>query len=147
ALRLAGDPVDADHMARAAAVVRGLGGVAATRVFTRLWLALFGLWSWDDLPALPPEVVLLPTWCPLNIYDFACWARQTIVALTVVAAHRPVRPAPFSLDELRTGASRPHAESLATWKGVLRRLDRALRVYERHPSSRLRRVALARATE
>ena len=31
-----------------------------TRVFTRIWLALFGLWSWDELPVLPPELILLP---------------------------------------------------------------------------------------
>ena len=61
------------------------------RVFTRMWLALFGEWSWDQIPALPPEVIFLPEWFPLNIYDFACWARQTIVALTVVGAHRPVK--------------------------------------------------------
>ena len=31
---------------------------------------------------------------PLNIYDFGCWARQTVVALTVVGTHRPVRDRP-----------------------------------------------------
>ena len=36
------------------------GGVAATRVFTRIWLSLVGLWSWDDVPTIPPEIVLLP---------------------------------------------------------------------------------------
>ncbi|HWC40295.1 MAG TPA: squalene--hopene cyclase, partial [Acidimicrobiales bacterium] len=144
ALRLAGDAVEADHMARAATLVRELGGVPATRVFTRLWLALFGLWSWDDLPALPPEVVLLPPWCPLNIYDFACWARQTIVALTVVASHRPVRTLPFRLHELgvaqpdmRRGGGRPSRAGLI--------LDSALRAYERRPVGALRRLALARA--
>ena len=25
-----------------------------------IWLALFGLWSWDDVPAMPPELILLP---------------------------------------------------------------------------------------
>ena len=104
ALRLAGDAGDAAHMAQARRFVLDAGGIERTRVFTRIWLALFGQWSWDDLPALPPEVILLPTWVPLNVYDFACWARQTIVPLTVVAAHRPVRPLPFSLDELRRSA-------------------------------------------
>src|SRR5438270_4163002 len=80
------------------------GGVEETRVFTRIWLALFGLWSWDDLPDLPPELVLLPRWMPLNVYDFACWARQTIVPLTVVGTLRPCRPLPFGVGELRSGA-------------------------------------------
>ncbi|RSS73397.1 squalene--hopene cyclase, partial [Streptomyces sp. WAC05292] len=107
ALRLAGDAPDAPHMARASAWIRAHGGIAAARVFTRIWLALFGWWSWDHLPELPPELVFLPPWVPLNIYDFGCWARQTIVPLTVVSALRPVRPGPFALDELHTDARRP----------------------------------------
>jgi squalene-hopene/tetraprenyl-beta-curcumene cyclase len=151
ALKLAGDPADAEHMRRARAYIRGTGGLEGTRVFTHLWLSLFGLWSWDAVPALPPEVMFLPEWFPLNVYDFACWARQTIVALCVVGAHRPVRAIPgFDVDELRTGAVPPRYERvhpLGTWKGGFQRLDRALQLYERHPSKRLRRLALARATE
>ncbi len=75
ALRLAGDPSDAAHMREARTYIREAGGLEQARVFTHMWLALFGLWSWDDIPALPPEVVFLPEWFPLNIYDFACWAR------------------------------------------------------------------------
>src|SRR6202049_552804 len=82
ALRLAGDPVDAEHMLAAANSIREAGGLEQARVFTHVWMALFGLWSWERVPALPPEIVLLPSWAPLNVYDFACWARQTIVALS-----------------------------------------------------------------
>jgi squalene-hopene/tetraprenyl-beta-curcumene cyclase len=147
ALRLAGDPPDAAHMREAAAFVLESGGLERARVFTHLWFALFGLWPWSDLPALPPEVIFLPEWFPLNVYDFACWARQTIVALTVVGAHRPVRPIPFDLDELRTGAPQRPFEPLSTWPGRLQRLDRILRRYERRPIGAMRRLALRRATE
>ena len=148
ALRLAGDPADADHMRRAAGYVRESGGLERARVFTHLWFSLFGWWSWDRVPALPPEVIFLPRWFPLNIYDFACWARQTLVALTVVGAHRPVRPIGFGIDELRTGLDPgPGLDPLSTWRGRFQRLDQALQGYERHPSRSLRRVALARAVE
>jgi squalene-hopene/tetraprenyl-beta-curcumene cyclase len=150
ALRLAGDPADATHMERAAQFVRDGGGIEASRVFTRFWLALFGLWPWDDLPALPPELVLLGPGAPLSIYDFGCWARQTVVALTVVWAHRPLRSLPFGVDELRTGvvpASRVRAASLA---GAFTILDRVLHGYERLPAwfapkRLIRRLALSRA--
>jgi squalene-hopene/tetraprenyl-beta-curcumene cyclase len=147
ALRLAGDPPDALHMRRAAELVRDLGGVEAARVFTRIWLALFGQWSWDRLPALPPELILLPPWFPLNIYDFACWARQTIVPLAVVAAHRPRRALGFAIDELRTGRFRERRPSLASWAGRFQALDRLLHRYERHPLPALRRRALALCSE
>jgi squalene-hopene/tetraprenyl-beta-curcumene cyclase len=83
---------------------------------------------------------------PLNIYDFACWARQTIVALALVKAHRPARALPFDLDELHAAEPPAPAPRPSTRRGkLLAWLDRALRVYERHPLPPLRRLALSRA--
>ncbi len=149
ALRLAGDRPDEPHMSQAATFVRASGGLERARVFTRLWLALFGQWPWDALPALPPEVVLLPSWVPLNVYDFACWARQTIVALTVVATHRPVRSLGFDLDELRADpGARPVAPgrvhpfwSSSAWE----KLDRVLHAYGRIGRNPVRTLSLALA--
>jgi len=146
ALRLVGDPVDAPHMRSAAGFICAEGGLERARVFTHLWLALFGLWSWDRVPALPAEIVLLPPWLPLNVYDFACWARQTVVALSVVKAHRPVRPLPFDLAELRVDGGRVIRRRPRTWRArCLWVLDRVARVYERRPLPPLRRLALAHA--
>ncbi|MGW7311413.1 squalene--hopene cyclase [Streptomyces sp. NPDC054835] len=146
ALRLAGDLPDAPHMARAAAWIRERGGIAAARVFTRIWLALFGWWRWEDLPELPPELIYLPSWFPLNIYDFGCWARQTIVPLTVVSAKRPVRPAPFALDELHTDPDRPNPAkrlpSAASWDGFFQRVDKGLHLYRKLAPRRLRKSAM-----
>ena len=149
ALRYAGDPIEADHMTKAADYIRSEGGLERSRVFTRIWMALFGLWRWEDLPALPPEVILLPKQVPLNIYDFACWARQTVVSLTVVGAHRPVRSMGVNLDEIRTGATPPERE-LAPPGTVARRfqrIDRALHRYENRPHRRLREWSLRRAEQ
>jgi squalene-hopene/tetraprenyl-beta-curcumene cyclase len=71
ALRLAGDGVEEPHMRRASTYIRQEGGIGASRVFTRFWLALFGQWPWERLPVMPPELMLLPPSIPLNIYDFA----------------------------------------------------------------------------
>ncbi|GGU28909.1 squalene--hopene cyclase [Streptomyces violascens] len=149
ALRLAGDRPEDAHMARASAWIRAQGGIAAARVFTRIWLALFGWWKWDDLPELPPELIFLPKWVPLNIYDFGCWARQTIVPLTVVSAKRPVRPAPFALDELHTDPRRPNPVKplapVASWDGVFQRLDKVLHAYHKVAPRKLRRTAMRSA--
>ncbi|MFE4248485.1 squalene--hopene cyclase [Streptomyces sp. NPDC056910] len=146
ALRLAGDAPDAPHMAKASAWIRERGGIAASRVFTRIWLALFGWWKWDDLPELPPELIYFPKWMPLNIYDFGCWARQTIVPLTVVSAKRPVRPAPFPLDELHTDAHNPNPAKplapVASWDGAFERLDKAMHLYRKVAPRRLRKAAM-----
>jgi squalene-hopene/tetraprenyl-beta-curcumene cyclase len=145
ALRLAGDPPDAAHMRLGAEFVRESGGLESARVFTKIWLSLFGLWSWRDVPAMPPELVYLPPWFPLNLYDFACWARQTVAALTVVSAYRPVRPFPVTIDELRIGGP-PRTRRPVTdrWGKAFLALDRLLHAYERRPVAALRRGALAR---
>ncbi len=145
ALRLAGDPPAATHMRAASAFARARGGIEEARVFSHIWLALFGAWPWERVPALPAEMVLLPAWAPLNPYDFACWARQTVVALAVVLSYRPRRTLAFALDELRGPRdwSAPEGTSLAGRS--LAALDRILHVYQRHPVRRVREVALARA--
>jgi squalene-hopene/tetraprenyl-beta-curcumene cyclase len=169
ALRLAGDSPAASHMTRAASWIAGRGGIPATRVFTRIWLALFGEWSWDDLPVMPPEMIYLPTWFPLNVYDWACWARQTIVPLTVVGSLRPVRPLPVTLDELRPApaagpggapgperAERPGKAQVTAkpdgWTRLFTGLDRALHGYVRRglplrPARAVRTAALRRCAE
>ncbi|HEY5317787.1 MAG TPA: squalene--hopene cyclase, partial [Solirubrobacteraceae bacterium] len=145
ALRLAGDPPDAEHMSTAAALVRDLGGIERSRVFTRVWLALFGAWPWERLPALAPEMMFLPKWAPLNIYDFACWARQTIVPLTVVFAERPQRPLPFGLEELHSSQPGPAPAPATPRARGLTLLDRALHGYHRVAPRALRELAMARA--
>jgi squalene-hopene/tetraprenyl-beta-curcumene cyclase len=146
ALRLAGDRADDPHLRAAADFIRRSGGIEGARVFTRIWLAMFGQWSWSDLPVLPPEMIFLPPWFPLNIYDWACWARQTIVPLTIVSAHRPVHPLPFDLSELRTG--RPvRRRGSRGWEAAFGALDRALHRYERRPVTGLRRAARRQAAE
>jgi len=169
ALRLAGDPPEARHMATAAGWIRDAGGLAATRVFTRIWLALFGEWSWEDLPVMPPEIIYLPAWFPLNVYDWACWARQTIVPLTIVGSLRPVHKLPIGLEEIRVpagpgdiageagrpGAGRPGAsqqDQADPWARFFGGLDQALHVYHRRglrtgPARAVRTAALRRCAE
>src|ERR1700727_2282032 len=70
ALRLAGDSAQEPHMRTAAERGREQGGVGRAR------------------------------WAPLNIYDFGCWARQTIVALSLVMTRRPQKALEFDLRDL-----------------------------------------------
>ncbi len=162
ALRLAGDSPDACHMATAAGWIRAAGGIPATRVFTRIWLAMFGEWSWDKLPVMPPELIYLPGWFPLNTRDWACWARQTIVPLTIVGSLRPVRRLPFGLAELwpatpgapaaAAPAAKRGARASSGWTAFFGGLDQVLHVYQRRgvraaPMRAVRTAALRRCAE
>jgi len=149
ALRLAGDPVDAEHMKTAASWITGQGGLTATRVFTRMWLALSGLWDWNALPVIPPEVIYLPSWFPLNIYDWGCWARQTIVALAVVSSFKPSNPVPFTIEELYAAVPGlpPKGDQKDPWSLAFNTLDKALHKVEPRIPARARRAALRRCTD
>ena len=149
ALKLAGDDPQVPHMKRAADWITSQGGVTATRVFTRIWLALSGLWSWDELPVIPPEIIYLPSWFPLNIYDWGCWARQTVVALAVVASHRPSNPLPFAIDELyaKVPGKHPKAQQTDAWSVAFNNLDKALHKLEPKLPRRARRAAQRRCID
>jgi len=137
ALKLCGD--FGPHLERARRFIVERGGIARARVFTRIWLALCGEWKWDDLPAMPLELMLLPPKAPFSIYRFSSWARGTIVPLLVVMNERPVRPVPAALGlaELRVGGPVP-LEARDAVDRLFLGADTLLRRYQRLPWQPLR---------
>jgi len=100
------------------AYIQRSGGVPSARVFTKCFLALLGQWPWQRVPPVPPEIVLLPPSAPFSIYNLGCWARQTVVPLSVVLALRPVRDAGVDLREI---GARPGETRRPTRPSSLRR--------------------------
>ncbi|KAL4812467.1 terpenoid cyclases/protein prenyltransferase alpha-alpha toroid [Aspergillus spinulosporus] len=88
ALKLLGLAPGHAAMLRARQFIISAGGIEKVRIFTRINLAIFGLYLWSAIPELPPEVVMIPTWVPFNIY-MSSWARSTVVPLTIVRHHEP----------------------------------------------------------
>ena len=97
---------------------------------------------------MPPELILLPKWFPLNVYDWACWARQTVVPITVVATLATGPPA-----AVRAGraAHRRTGQPPATTGPVARAfsvLDKALKALPTgRRSSRAAQGAMRRGAE
>jgi squalene-hopene/tetraprenyl-beta-curcumene cyclase len=151
ALKLAGYDPDSPPMARARRWILDHGGIGAARVFTKLWLALFGQFDWRALPAMPPEIIWLPPRFPFNIYEFASWARATIVAILVVWHYKPVVDiAPeegvqeLYLDPRDRSRIRYHrGERLLSWKNFFLSVDHVLRAVDRLPPHPWRERALA----
>jgi squalene-hopene/tetraprenyl-beta-curcumene cyclase len=105
ALRMCG----VDPGPKALGYLRREGGIPRARLFTKCFLALLGQWPWQRMVPIPPELVLLPPRAPFSIYDFACWARQTFVALALAQSLRPVRPIDVDLRAIGAipGRTRP----------------------------------------
>ena len=74
ALRCFGFELQYKRLKRARGWILSHGGLKKTRNFTRSWLALIGEWPWASTLAIPPELILVPTWMPFNLYWFASWA-------------------------------------------------------------------------
>ncbi len=90
ALKLTGHDPSAEHMARARQAILAHGGADAVNSFTRFYLALLGQISYEQCPAVPPEMMLLPTWFPINLYKVSAWSRTIVVPLSIMASCRPV---------------------------------------------------------
>jgi len=132
ALKVLGLDPASEPMVRALRTIQQQGGVARARVFTKIWLALFGAYPWAGVPSMPPELVYLPPNAPLNLYDFACWARGTIAPLLIVLSRRPRRPLGVSLDELVVPGSEGDLTRVPG-SGPLWWADKLLKLYDRLP--------------
>jgi squalene-hopene/tetraprenyl-beta-curcumene cyclase len=149
ALKLAGDDAGAVHMVRARQRVLALGGLERTDSFVRFYLALAGVIGWDMVPAILPELLLVPRWLGLNIYEMSAWTRAIVVPLTILYAHKLAWRAPerARIDELFRDAARPavafeRESRLLTWRNAFLALNRAASIYERLPWKPGRRQAL-----
>ena len=81
ALKLAGDDVNAPHMAKARALILEKGGAARANVFTRIALAQFGQVPWRAIPFMPVELAMVPRWFPISLAKVSYWSRTVMVPL------------------------------------------------------------------
>ena len=153
ALKLAGYSADSEALRKAREFILSRGGVPQARVFTKIWLALFGQWNWKGTPNMPPELMLLPSWAPLNIYEFSSWARPTVVPLLLVLTRQPTCQVPqwAHIDELypqprsETDYSLPKPPAKLGWANLFYHLNRLVGLYHRLPVHPLRSLAERRA--
>src|SRR5271167_4540710 len=152
ALRLAGDAATAPHLENAKRRIHELGGLEATNSYVRFYLAMVGAVDWSLVPAIPPELMLLPNWFPLNIYEMSSWTRAIVIPLSIVYGHKPGwrLPEGVTVDELfKVPGGKPHSfawdRRVVSWRNCFLALNRGLMVYENLPWKPLRKAALERA--
>src|ERR1700735_505908 len=89
ALRLAGDSAATPALLRAKERVLELGGLEATNSYVRFYLAMVGGVDWSIVPSIPPELMLLADWFPINIHEMSSWTRGILIPLAIVSAYKP----------------------------------------------------------
>ena len=152
ALRLAGDALTAPHIVGAKEKIIELGGLEATNSYVRFYLAMVGAIDWGIVPSIPPELMLLPEWVPINIYEMSSWTRGIVIPLSIIYGNKPDwhLPEGVTVNELfKTKGEKPHSfdwdKRIISWRNVFLALDRAVKVYERSRWKPFRKFALSLA--
>ncbi len=155
AMKLSGVSPEDPSMEKARVFILQNGGVLKSRVFTRIFLALFGEYPWSALPTMPVELMLLPNFAYINIYEFSSWSRSVIVPLLIINAKRPVHPLDQSVgvQELYVEPEGERDYSMPTdgfklsWKNFFIYFDSVLKIAGKIPWNPFRKAGMKKAEE
>ena len=168
ALKLAGHSPDEPFMARAREAILRMGGAEKVNTFTKIYLSFLKQVDWEEIPAIPPEIVLLPRFFYFNIYEISYWSRAILIPLSILYAKKPAREthADVNIREIFINGSAGSAKNgangngtyakngangkdpnLLSWKGFFLLMDRLLKLVEKTPIKPLRGLALKKAEE
>ena len=162
-LKIAGYDPESEPMQRARHAILDAGGVEKVNSFTRYYLALLGAIEYRQCPAVPPELMLIPSWAPMNIYEMSAWSRTILVPLSLLWAYQPVHRLPGELQIRELFCNSPEelpvtmgpSESLDAlskkrrlpWERIFQFIDRCWKGIERLGIKPLRPLARRRAAD
>ncbi len=120
ALKLAGFSPDDERLLRAREAILGMGGVEQANSYTKIYLSFLNQFDWDEIPAIPPEIILLPRFFYFNVYEISYWSRAILIPLSILYAKKPqgkVHPE-ITLEEIFRGGdeNEPASKSPANGK-------------------------------
>ncbi len=158
ALKLAGVSVTDARMLKARAIALNLGGVPRMNTFSKLYLALLGLFPWKYVPTIPSEVILIGKWFHVNFWEMSNWSRAMLVPLAIINHFKPSRHLNngFNLNELypegfhERDLRLPRDPEWFTWRNFFLGLDRLHKFAEWFAQNRIhpfRRLALRKAEQ
>ncbi|MDE1170610.1 MAG: squalene--hopene cyclase [Verrucomicrobium sp.] len=153
ALKLSGFTPDEPEMERARNVILRLGGIPACNTYTKLNLAILGLFPWHHLPIIPAEIILLPNWLYFNIYEMSSWSRAMVVPLSLINHYKPTRhlPEDKQLHELFPYGTEhrnfrlPWSKKVVSWQNFFLAWDVFLKFVDSLPWRPFRNAALKKA--
>jgi squalene-hopene/tetraprenyl-beta-curcumene cyclase len=158
ALKLAGVPMTDPSMLRARQTALSLGGIPRLNTFSKLYLAVLGLFPWKYVPTIPCEVMLIGKWFYVDFYEMSSWSRSMLVPLSIINHFKPTRSlrARADLDELyphgfhERDLMLPRDPQHFTWRNFFLWVDSVNRFAEhfaRHNIHPFRKRALKKAEE
>ncbi len=110
ALKMAGDDINAPHMAKLREWILSQGGAAKANVFTRIALATFEQLPWRGVPYIPVEIMLFPKWFPFHIDKVSYWSRTVMIPLFILCTLHAKAKNPNNVSILELFTTHPDKE-------------------------------------
>ncbi len=155
-LRILGMNTNDDAIVRARVWIKKNGGATAVPLWGKFYLALLGVYEWQGINSLLPELLLLPRSVPFQPGNYWCHARMVYLPMAYCYGEKiSAKPAQLTnelKDELYLGpyqfvdwiAARNNCAASDLFypqSGILKLFNKALNVYERRPLKALRKKA------
>ncbi len=86
ALKAMGTDTGSGPMSRARNFILSKGGMEGSSLFTKIWMALFRNYPWDDLPAVP--ILIYTDSFPVNYTSFSQWVTPHMVPIAYLKKYR-----------------------------------------------------------
>jgi squalene-hopene/tetraprenyl-beta-curcumene cyclase len=157
ALKISGHTAEEPCMQKACATILRLGGAEQANTFTRLYLTFLKQIDWHEIPAVPPEIALLPRFFFVNIYEISYWSRVILIPLSVLYALKPDRPVEERVaipeifrknhPEFAAELAPPEDPTVPNWRNFFKAAERVVRLIEQTPFKPLRKRALKAAEQ
>ncbi|KAF9181135.1 Lanosterol synthase (Oxidosqualene--lanosterol cyclase) [Haplosporangium sp. Z 767] len=100
-LRLLG--VDAEHPVciKARGTLHKLGGATGSPSWGKFWMAALGVYDWEGMNPVPPELWLLPHFLPIHPGRYWCHTRNVYIPMSYVYGRRATAPLTPLTSQLR----------------------------------------------
>lgn len=150
ALKVSGFKAEEPLMKHARNNILRLGGIPKCNTYAKLAMGLLGQFPWKHIPAIPPEVILLPDWFFFNIYEMSSWSRAIVIPLSIINHVKPTRVLPpnMQLHELfpvgteNSDLSLKRSKKLFSLRNAFLLLNKILLAYNERPIGFIRRRAI-----
>ncbi len=148
ALKIFGCDPNCSFMVKTRKIIQSLGGADKCNSYTRFYLAALGQIPWDAVPAVPPELILLPRWCHFDIYEMSSWTRTFVIPLSIIWSFKPITKIDNNLGISELFNKSPYIKpqcNLFRWKRFFFFLDSLLKRLESYNIHPFRKIAIRHA--
>lgn len=81
-LRLLGNSPDLPFMVKARNKLHQLGGATGSPSWGKTWMALLGVYDWQGVNPVPPELLCLPDWLPIHPWRWWIHTRMVYIPMS-----------------------------------------------------------------